>query len=185
MALPLFQGISFINPKGSNLCYCNSAINCILASNTIVSNISQYHCAYCSFLYLKLNDPSSDQSSIQLKNWIAQKNPQFRSRRQQDPSEFLNCLIIECHKLTQLTRSEIISTYRCNNCKNISDNADSEDRFQNIVHLNITGDSMAEIIFNARTNTSIDWRRCHSCGVLNNHTKKQNWFASNLHIPRI
>ena len=150
MAVVPFQGISFLNPRGSNLCYCNSAINCILASNIIALNLTSNHCAYCSFLHLKKNDPSSDQSSHQLRNMIAQNNPQFRSQQQQDPSEFLNCLIIQCPKLMQLTKSEIISTYSCSNCRNISDNADSEERFQNIVHLNITGESITEIIFNAK-----------------------------------
>ena len=102
MALIPFKGISFNNPGA--ICYCNSVINAVLSSNNITKNITPYHCAYCSFLCKKFNDSSLNQSSMQLKNWIAQLHPEFSLPRHQDPAEFMNCLILKCYKLTQLTR---------------------------------------------------------------------------------
>ena len=173
MALAPFKGISFLNPR--NLCYCNSSINALLASNIISSNLIECFCKYCHFFYRRRIDSSKDQLSVILKNWIAQKNPEFQSTGQQDPSEFLNCLIRECPKFTRLTKSEIISSYTCSNCQSSSDDGDLLDRFKNIVHLNITGDSIADIVLNARTNVENERKRCVWCDNLNYHRKKQNW----------
>ena len=112
MALVTFEGISFTSP-GGYLCYCNSTINAILASNVIASNLNPAHCGCCNILYAKKVDPSINQSSIELKNWIAQKYTEFQSREQQDPSKFKNFLLIECAILAQLTTSEILSIYYC------------------------------------------------------------------------
>ena len=173
MALVPFRGIPFSNP--GYLCYCNATINGFLASKIISSSITPHHCACCDILESKKNDYSFGQSSELLREVVAQKNPQFNSSRQQDPSEFMTCIIKGCNILSGLTKSEIISSYKCSNCSDFSDDADSEGRFKNILDLNITGSSIAEIVLNARKNTESDWKRCLFCNKVNNHKKKQNW----------
>ena len=136
MALDSFQGIPFTNP--GYLCYCNASINGILASEIISSNIIQSDCAICSFLLsMRSNDSQGhEQSSLLLKEHLASMYTVFNSKRQQDPSEFMSCIINECSILSNLTKSEIISSYRCQNCFFTSDDSDSIERFRNIIHLN-------------------------------------------------
>ena len=86
-----------------------------------------------------------------MKSLVAEKCSEFWSTSFQDSAEFLNCLIQECQQLRQLTKCEIISSYHCTHCNSITDDADSDERIKNIVHLNINGDSLAEIISNAQT----------------------------------
>ena len=173
MALLPFEGISFQNP--GYLCYCNSSINALLSSNHVASSITANHCNYCSFLYEKKTNYSINQSSLRLKEWIGQKYSEFQSTDHQDPSEFMNCLLHECLKLKQLTQSEIISSYKCQKCPYIDDDADSEERFKNIVHLNTNGSSVQDIVSKARRDLEPFMQRCVSCKELNYHQKKQNW----------
>ena len=173
MALVPFQGISFSNP--GYLCYCNSSINGFLASNKISESIQQEHCTCCNILDAKKNDISFSQSSLLLKEWVAAKYEQFNSSRQQDPSEFMNCVINECNILSRLTKSEIIKSYRCQSCPYSWDESESNERFQNIINLNIIGSSMAEIVSKTMTNIQPEWERCRSCNVINYHEMKQNW----------
>ena len=111
----------------------------MLASNIITSELVPSHCVYCSFLHGKKNDTSTNQSSLLLKELIAQGHKEFDSHDQQDPSEFLNSLTKDCHFLSQLTKSEIITSYTCGKCKYFSDNSDSDERFKNVISLSITG----------------------------------------------
>ena len=175
MALYPFQGIPFTNP--GYICYCNASVNGILASATISSNLVQTHCAICKILLSMRSDVSNNQSSLLLKEHVARMYTQFNSKRQQDPSEFIYCLLKMCSVLSKLTRSEIISLYKCgnSNCEHLSDDSNSDERFKNIIHLDITGDSVAHIISNALTNHELEWKRCHWCNKLCNHIKKQNW----------
>ena len=173
MALVPFQGISFSNP--GYLCYCNSSINGFLASNKVSESIQQEHCACCSILEAKKSDVSLNQSSLLLKEWVAAKYEQFNSSRQQDPSEFMNCVIKECNVLSSLKKCEIIKSYRCQSCQKHYDESESIERFQNIIHLNITGSSVADIVLNAKTNIELEWKKCPYCKVINNHDSKQNW----------
>ena len=98
-----FQGISFSNP--GYLCYCSATVNGLLASDVITSNLVQGHCFTCKFLLSKRTDASTEQSSLPLKKYIAASHEQFNSTRQQDPSEFLDCLLKKCDVLSELTRS--------------------------------------------------------------------------------
>ena len=71
-----------------------------------------------------------------------------------------------------MTRCEIISSYECSKCPNISDDSDSQERFKNIVYLNITSASIADIFSNARLTEDNFLKRCFQCGI---HRRKQNW----------
>ena len=177
MALNSFQGIPFTNP--GYLCYCNASVNGILASEIISSNMIQSDCAICSFLLSMRSNASHghNQSSLLLKEHLASVHTVFNSKRQQDPSEFIFCLLKKCDIISGLTKSEIISSYKCgnSNCSHLSDDSDSDERFKNIIHLNITGFSVNEIILNAITNNELEWKRCQWCNKLCNHMKKQNW----------
>ena len=97
------------------------------------------HCEYCRFLYGKKNDHSKNQSSLFLKDHVAQRHKEFDSEGQQDPSEFLSFVLKDCTFLSRLTQSEIITSYKCGKCQNLSDNSVSDERLKNIIHLNITG----------------------------------------------
>ena len=161
MALAPFRGISFTNETGY-LCYCNSSVNSLLASEIICSNLVQSHCVVCSILLSKRSDDSHKQSSLLLKEHVANIHKQFNSSRQQDPSEFIYCLIQVCNILCELTKSEIISSFKCSNpnCEHRSDDSDQNERFKNVIHQNITGDSVAEIVSNASTNSELEWKKC-------------------------
>ena len=173
MALIPFQGISFSNPH--NLCYCNASVNGILASRTIFESIQPEHCACCDILNSKKTDFSIHQSSNLLKQIVASKHPEFDNSDQQDPYEFMSYIINECSVLSQLTQSEIISSYSCQNCFFSRDDSDSNERFKNIIHLNIIGQSITDIVSRAKTNIQNDWKRCLNCNEICNHVTKQNW----------
>ena len=128
-----------------------------------------------AFYFQKKNDSSINQSSLHFKEWIAEKYPEFQSTNFQDPSEFISCLISECQKLTQLTKCEIISSYQCNNCDEVTNDADHDERFRNIIYLKINGNSIAEIILNARTAKDTLLQRCLWCENMNHHEITQNW----------
>ena len=137
MALTPFKGISFTNP--GYLCYCNSSVNGLLASEIISSNLAQDHCVVCSFLLSKRSDNSYEQSAFLLKHHIARINAQFNNTEHQDPSEFIYCLLRECNMLSELTRSEIISSFQCGNvnCAQKSDDSKSAEKFHNVIHQKI------------------------------------------------
>ena len=126
MSVNPFQGVSFFNP--GYLCYCNSSVNGLLASKIITTKVNPSHCASCSFLHAKKSDLSTDQSSLLLKELVAQRHEQFNSFDQQDASEFLSCLIKDCSFLYDLTLSEIITSNKCSKCLNVNDDSDSEER---------------------------------------------------------
>ena len=149
--VPSFSGISFENP--GYLCFCNSSVNGLLASNIISSKVSQSHCLSCDFLDSRKNDYSLEQSSLILKEWVAYYHPQFDTEDQQCPAEFISCILKQCRILADLTKSEIISTYKCSNCQGHSDDSSLQERFKNILNFNITATSIAEIISKARTDT--------------------------------
>ena len=111
----------------------------MLALKIITTKVTQSCCEFCSFFYGKKNDHSKNQSSLLLKDCVAQRHKEFDSEGQQDPSEFLSFVLKDCIFLSRLTQSEIIPSYKCGKCLNLSDNSVSDERLKNIIHLNITG----------------------------------------------
>ena len=116
-------------------------------------------------MHAKKSDSSLNQSSILLKDGIANKYQQFQSTEHQDPSEFMQNLISLCGILSRLTQSEIISSYKCSICAYLSDNSDSNERFKNIAQLTITGTCISEIVLNNRTQVHPHFMRCSSSQI--------------------
>ena len=73
--------------------------------------------------------------------------------------------------MSELTKSEIISKFKCSHCPHMSENTESPDRFQNIINVDITAPSVVEIISLARmTMQSGFLKRCENCDKLNLHS---------------
>ena len=90
--------------------------------------------------------------------------------------EFISCILKECRILSHLTTSEIISTYKCYHCGRESNNAESQERFENIRHFDINGPSVAEIIHQSSTSLQPGYlKRCNWCDVLDNHQTEKTW----------
>jgi len=139
------------------------------------------HCTSCSFFDSKRGDKATLQSSLRLKEWVASNHQEFDSTRQQDPSEFVECLLTDCSILDELTKVEIINTYKCTRCHYVTDDSNSDGRNKNIIYLNVTSQSVAQIVSNSRTNLELEFKRCLKCGELNEHEKKQNWMI----LPKV
>ena len=95
MATNQFKEIHFENKLGENLCFCNAGTNALLSSANITSRIRQDHCFCCDLLCgMKDSDPTPIKSTRPLKVFVAQLKPSFRTNRQQDADEFVQCLFI-------------------------------------------------------------------------------------------
>ena len=149
MATNQFRGIPYENRRGANLCFCNAGTNALLSSGKITSTIRQRHCYYCDFLYGMKNVAPYPlvKSTRPLKVFVAQLKPSFRTNRQQDADEFVQCLLNKCETLKELTQCVVMVAYKCKGCgKEIR----SEDR-RNILYENLTGSSIADIISTEKT----------------------------------
>ena len=78
--------------------------------------------------------------------------------------------------MSDLTTSEKINTYKCYHCGHESDNANSQERFQNIIRYEINASSVAEIICQSRTSLQPGHlKRCEWFNVLDNHQTEETW----------
>ena len=149
-----FSGIRFDNP--GNQCFANGSINTLLSSEQISSAVNSSPCFCCDFLHgMKNATRGGIHSSYPLKTWVASFNEDFDNCMQHDPSEFIQNLINRCNVLAEATKGEIITSLKCLECKTESNDANSDNRFRNILYEQITGDSVEKIIEKAQKNCNI------------------------------
>ena len=93
-----FLGIKFRNPANSNMCYSNTSVNGLMASQNLMSIVDPDHgggssCRICwHFLHLKQIGhllPDEVNSTEALKTEVALHARQFIGNRQQDPIEYI------------------------------------------------------------------------------------------------
>ena len=161
-----FYGIAFVNP--GFICYANAGINCLLASKHVCSNIHLTDCVGCELLHEKRNNPYGLQSSMDLKNWLAERHQHFGTNNQQDATEFVQCCVQDCPILAETTHSQLYSTQQCGKCKQTFDVSD-EYTDKHVIDRKITDDNLAGIM----SKSDFIWKKCSKCKQTCYHEEKQ------------
>jgi hypothetical protein len=113
-------GILFENPKGNNLCYVNSCINALLFSETVLNQLKNGSNSLIVKSLIRLAEGNGTQNAGCFRKSVAEFFPDFNNNNQQDPMEFMYCLINILDCLKNLTRLKMQDTFQCDKCKVIT-----------------------------------------------------------------
>ena len=106
-------------------------------------------------------------SARPLKEFVAQFPGlhHFRSRKQQDCDEFLQCILEKCRILKELTQSVVHITYKCKRCRNLINTEDT----RNILYEDLSGSSIADIFSSTERTFPNFQEKCTHCKVKTIH----------------
>jgi uncharacterized UBP type Zn finger protein len=164
------DGICFENPKGTNLCYVNSCLNALMTSETVLNQLKNGSNSLIARSLIRLAEGNGTQNAGCFRKSVAEFFPDFNNNNQQDPMEFMYCLINILDCLKNLTRLKMQDTFQCDKCKVITI-GQTDETF--ILSEFISGNSTTEIFMKNRTEQGFE-KECIKCNLkLACHTKTE------------